>query len=128
MGGKEMNMSIPEGYRLVPVELLKRLSDLWPDCGENDGSARVGWLQHVTKIVRDLKSLIDSKSQSQPTFDESAERKLFEAKFPTPEGLMWDESRNQYFGTSYYWIQQNRWKAWLACAQSRAKSMEIDHE
>lgn len=63
-----------------------------------------------------------------PIYDEAKEREVFEAEFPVPEGLVFDQDRNQYYGAPTYWLQQAQWEAWQKCAQSRAKSVEVGDE
>lgn len=44
----------------VQRELLEGLSALWPDGADNDGSGRIGWAPHVTKLVKELRTLLDA--------------------------------------------------------------------
>lgn len=125
-------MIIPEGYKLVPVDLLERLSSLWPDGAENDGSSRIGWLPSVTKTVRDLKAIAAAPAPPQPIYDEAKERELFEAFAVNRRGgygnlpffVFARKDNGQYTdGTA-----ELAWEGWKACAQSRAKAGEVGHE
>lgn len=58
----------------------------------------------------------------QPIYDEAKERELFEASIgPT---LTLKNTKGDYLYTS----ARDRWGGWKACAQSHAKSVEVDHE
>ncbi len=177
-------MNIPEGFKLVPVELTDDMviafAETWyskhqayddPDMLDayramlaaaptppqdeqpfTDSTFIRGWeVGHrlfrlrldAHKYITTGQSHVDGNGSSleplyrachkpvsppQPIYDEEKERELFEVAFPSPEGLLWDSERKQYYGTSFYWIQQTRLETWLACAQSRAKAGEVGHE
>lgn len=98
-------MSIPKGYKLVPVELIERAI-----------AATMTARGRGSPTERDLRAAIAAPTPPQPTYDEAKERELFEA---------------QYMLTPKRWADgyadpgvNNRWKGWQACAQSRAKAGE----
>jgi hypothetical protein len=96
-------MNIPEGFKLVPVEMTKAMALAYIDA---PGDLSDAW--------RDM--IAAAPAPPQPIYDEEEERELFEA---------------QYLLTQKRWADgyadrgvNNRWKGWIACAQSRAKAGE----
>lgn len=52
----------------MPLELLKRVSALWPEDMEDDGSGRIGWKAHIRQAVKDFRaSFADDVVQRQQT-------------------------------------------------------------
>jgi len=66
----------------------------------------------------------DIPTPPQPIYDEDAERTLFEA-VQDEEGGNIDRDSMGYYENPYV---QSAWDGWLACAQSRDKSLEVGHE
>lgn len=105
-------MSIPKGYRLVPVELLDRaLFSIMEQGFKCDGLYE---LVHIQKLP------------SQPIYDDAAEQEAFEAVNPMPDQVM--KFKGGYAPTGYSaWDAQDfckKWDGWKQCAQSRAKAGE----
>lgn len=113
-------MTIPKGYRLVPVEptdeMLTALIDTWFSASQ---------VYDKEAMSQAYKAMLAAAPQ--PTFDEAAERELFEA---------WS-AEHYYLGGCAVLIEdgeykdtdmQYSWESWLACAQSRAKAGEVGHE
>lgn len=48
----------PEGWQLVPKDLLERVSNLFPECMEDDGSGRVGWMPHTRETVKEFRAML----------------------------------------------------------------------
>jgi hypothetical protein len=67
----------------------------------------------------------------QPIYDEAKERELFESWYGDVRLLSMDgKNRFMHDQDGTYWFIGTRkaWSGWLACAQSRAKAVEVDHE
>lgn len=122
-------MNIPDGYKLVPVEPTKEMLE-----AAYNAPLPLVFLDSM-RAHYDLKTKTGYKAMlgaapvpPQPIYDEAKERELFEefsrrivahdsANFP----IRWcdcvpDEAIEDHLNT------------WLACAQSRAKSVEVGHE
>lgn len=102
-------MSIPKGYKLVPVEptreILEELTNGNPD---QYRVMKLRWGQMLA-------------TAPQPIYDEAKERELFEASATSALGR---DSEGYYIATDTYL----RWQGWKDCAQSRAKAGEVGHE
>ena len=97
-------MNIPEGFKLVPVELTDEMRDV---------IRGGGYSGHLYSNL-----LAAAPTPPKPIYDEAKERELFEA-WALSENV--DSSANKWDGIL-------SWAAWLACAQSRAKAGEVGHE
>lgn len=106
-------MNIPNGFKMVPVQPTQEMLD--------SAYGKVGGEFYKAALAA-------APAPPQPIYDEAKERELFESKFPVLPGILWDEYRKQYYGHGLYWLQQSQLDVWLACAKSRAKSVEVGHE
>lgn len=97
-------MSIPKGYKLVPVEPTQEMLDA--------AYGKVGGEFYKAALAA-------APTPPQPIFDEAKERELFEA-------FQVDEGGNIDFEDGYYdnVFVQSAWDGWKACAKSRAKAGE----
>lgn len=107
-------MSIPDGYKLVPVEpTMPMLNELmrWRECGNV-----TAWY-HILNVA---------PTPPQPIYDEAAEQEAFEAVNPMPDQVT--KFKGGYAPTGYSaWDAQDfckKWDGWKQCAQSRAKAGE----
>lgn len=125
-------MNIPKGYKLVPVEPTAEMlaAEIAPVlCLGNPETPRVEqWRRGLYTAM-----LAAAPAPPQHIYDETKERELFEAFWKSNMNVkIMDLHRNIYpmnSGWSYTCCETNRsWMTWLACAQSRAKSVEVDHE
>ena len=120
-------MSIPKGYKLVPVEptyeILTALIDTWFAASPIDDQEAMAQAYNAM--------LASAPAQPQPIYDEAKERQLFEdsmieaseeAGFGEPD--LYRDSAGCY-RQEYH---QAAWGGWLACAQARAKAGEVGHE
>ena len=100
-------MSIPKGYKLVPVEPTPEMMRASWDCA----NTRTKW-----------QAMVDTApTPPEPIYDEAKERELFEASATSALGR---DSEGDYLATDTYL----RWQGWKDCAQSRAKAGEVGHE
>lgn len=108
-------MNIPKGFKLVPIEPTEEMV------------YAMATAIHLSKTSDQvyLELIAAAPAPPQHIYDEAKERELFEAEFPVPEGLVFDQDRNQYYGAPTYWFQQAQWEAWQKCAHSIAKSVEL---
>lgn len=105
-------MQIPKGYKLVPVEPTDEMLAAY----ERASIAPIGPIsRHGYEAMLDA-----APTPTQPIYDEAKERELFEGQFLVTPGR-WESG---YVDRSV----NQRWKGWLACAQARAKSVEVGHE
>lgn len=101
-------------FKLVPVETLKFAL----------GIARHGFKNRTDQeadkyaALKTITEILESPTPPQPIYDEAKERELFEAAFPIEQG----SPIHCHVGDKL------RCEGWLACAQSRAKAGEADHE
>lgn len=123
-------MNIPKGYKLVPVETTEEMNE--SGCQgymAADGSA---WVMHKSSMEAAYKAMLAAApAPPQPIYDEAKERELFEAFYseraktlPLPLGSPIRYGGGQYVNDFALF----GWLVWLKCAQSRAKSGEVDHE
>ncbi|MBC3233965.1 hypothetical protein [Pseudomonas lurida] len=126
-------MSIPEGFKLVPVEptaemLAELAADVYPD--DNNAGKTLQRLRGCDVVFpkyeveaavgKYQRMLASAPTPPQPIYDEDAERKLFEA-VQDEEGGNIERDSMGYYENPYV---QSAWDGWLACAQSRAKAGE----
>lgn len=102
-------MNIPNGFKLVPVDLTDEMRDV---------IRGGGYSEHLYSNL-----LAAAPTPPQPIYDEAKERELFES-------FQVDEGGNIDFENGYYenGFVQSAWDGWKACAKSRAKSVEVSHE
>lgn len=124
-------MNIPKGYKLVPVEPLKFALGLTCHGFKN----RTDQEADKYAALKTITDLLESPTPPQPIYDEAKERKLFVA-FAKARAMQYVTGRHPSLldlhkdGDHEYrqsWVQI-AWEGWLACAQSRAKAGEVDHE
>lgn len=111
-------MTIPKGYKLVPVEPTEHQMKI----------ARSMTMQQEQTVGAEYRAMVKAApTPPQPIFDETKERQLFEdsmieaseeAGFGEPD--LYRDSGGCYRQTYH----QAAWGGWLACAQSRAKAGE----
>ena len=121
-------MSIPKGYKLVPVEPT---DDMVIAFAETWYSKRQAYDDpDMLDAYRDM--LATAPTPPQPIYDEAKERELFESFSVNRRGGYGDlpffvfarKDNGQYNdGTA-----ELAWEGWKACAQSRAKSVEVGDE
>lgn len=112
-------MNIPKGYKLVPVEPTDHQMKI----------ARSMTLQQEQTVGAEYRAMVKgAPTPPQPIYDEAAERELFEAFYseraktlPLPLGNPIRYGGGQYVNDFALF----GWMVWLACAQSRAKSVEV---
>lgn len=106
-------MNIPNGYKLVPVELLENLLH----CGDTAST--------VTPFVTArLREIISSEVR---TFVDRDERSLF-VKWLRSRPHVLNVGFNKETGKYVLREDEDSWQGWIACAQSRAKSVEVGDE
>lgn len=105
-------MSIPEGFKLVPVEPTAAMEDAAaPECGgycprcDTDVQIKTGMQVDIYRTMVDA-----APAPPQPIYDEAKEREL--ARFSY-------DADSEFTGGWFDYLY-----GWLACAQSRAKSVE----
>ena len=101
-------MSIPEGYKLVPVEPTEEMQDF------GASYMPVDWASPHDAAVVFKQMLAASPAPPQPIYDEAKEKEAHMEWFQNSEKFV-----NEYDQSLY---------GWLACAQSRAKAGEVGHE
>lgn len=99
-------MNIPKDYKLVPVEPTDDMRD----------AGNVFVLSRAILFESYRAMLAAAPTPPQPIYDEATELEIFEAWYEGYTKQGWSVSKA---GTR---------AAWLACAQSRAKSVEVGHE
>lgn len=112
-------MNIPEGYKLVPVEPTEEM--LLATEAIDAGTSHRGAGEYELCNVRDYweAMLAAAPTPPQPIYDEAKERELFERILGS---LMVDRFNGGEYKNIFV---ENQWLGWLACAQSRAKSVEV---
>lgn len=124
-------MSIPKGYKLVPVEPTAEMN--------KEGMRWLTGFQHMrandkrNALSESFKAMLDAApTPPQPIYDEAKERELFESFAVNRRGGYSDlpffvfarKDNGQYNdGTA-----ELAWEGWKACAKSRAKSVEVGDE
>lgn len=112
-------------FKMVPVEPTAEMEDAAaPECGgycprcDTDMQIKTGMQVDVYRAMLDA-----APAPPQPIYDEAKERELFES-------FQIDEGSNVDFENGYYdnVFVQSAWDGWKACAKSRAKAGEDDHE
>lgn len=122
--------SIPKGYKLVPVDpTIEMLSAGLKALGGCVGSCGEASPPEHSDILDAFSGMLDAApAHPQPIYDEPKERELFEAVFPPCDATVWCEEYCEYYSDLYTdeggQDYQRKWEGWLACAQSRAKSVE----
>ncbi|QHJ83080.1 MAG: hypothetical protein [Caudoviricetes sp.] len=111
-------MSIPRGYKLVPVEPTAEMINTGQD-------------QEFTVDV--YAAMLDAApTPPQPIYEEAKERELFEAFAVNRRGgygnlpfFVFARKENGQYNDG---TAELAWEGWLACVQSRAKSVEVGDE
>lgn len=130
-------MSIPEGFKLVPVEAhiekgfdvvegrhVPTIKIMLSACHADDSKT---WDRRdaIGSMIADM--LAAAPTPPQPIYDEAKERELFE-EWADEKGFCLDceffKKGNNYTDQETGWL----YESWLACAQSRAKYMEVGYE
>lgn len=117
-------MSIPEGFKLVPVEPTdEMLGAVWSVINSNGG--------YGTKAC--YEAMLDAApTPPQPIYDEAKERELFEEFYSERAKTLPLSLGNKpvrYAGGQYVNdFALFGWMVWLECAKSRAKSVEVGDE
>lgn len=107
--------NIPKGYKLVPVKPTKKMLEVGHEAYRNSS---------FDEALVIYCTMIDSApTPPQPIYDEAKERELFVAWANEAYGVAEDEELNMKNPA----IKENL-NGWLACAQSRAKAVEVGHE
>jgi hypothetical protein len=122
-------VNIPKGYKLVPVEPTVAMEDAAaPECGgycpccDDDMQIKTGMQVDIYRAM-----LAAAPTPPQPIHDEAKERGLFEVWYCSLDENCMPLHRPD--GGRYKWdVPEHQWQCWLACAQSRAKDVEVDHE
>lgn len=96
--------NIPKGYKLVPVVPTDDMRD----------AGNVFVLSRAILFESYRAMLAAAPTPPQPIYDEAKEREL--ARFSY-------DADSEFTGGWFDYLY-----GWLACAQSRAKSVEVDHE
>lgn len=116
-------MNIPDGFKLVPVELLERCVQAIVNTSQ----------MHPT--LGDLREFIAAPTPPQPIYDEANELEKFYAHWKLEGRIYRDKNTKQWLPTrdSIEGFQMAErvhalWLGWEACAQSRAKSVEVGDE
>lgn len=115
-------------FKLVPVETLKFAL----------GIARHGFKNRTDQeadkyaALKTITEILESPTPPQPIYDEAKERELFEVWAIEEIGPYFNKHEDCLVRTDHggyvYGQTVTSWQAWLACAQSRAKAGEPDHE
>lgn len=124
-------MSIPKGYKLVPVEPTEEMLVVMHDrilIGVNSKKREANILNDKAWWA----AVVDSApTQPQPIYDEAKERELFEAEITADSqeaGFGEPDLHREVDGTYRQAHYQSAWGGWIRCAQSRAKAGEVGHE
>ncbi|WP_242176596.1 hypothetical protein [Pseudomonas sp. MONT-RG-20F-20-E-7-02] len=125
-------MTIPKGYKLVPVEPTEEMLVVMHD----RILIGVNFKKREASILNDKEwwaaVLAAAKTPPQPIYDEAKERELFEAYHAIESGLEGTDLETEFDrkddGEYVYMMAADGWKYWKACAQSRAKAGELGHE
>lgn len=118
-------MNIPEGYKLVPIyptyDMVSAVIDLWridPDDVDSIWSV----------MIENSPFICESNSSA---YDEAKERELFELNHEVPDGVYFSKEKNEYRSMNMRGFEilvcedlTTKFKGWLACAKSRARSAE----
>lgn len=118
-------MNIPNGFKLVPVEPTNEMVAAIQDrITVTSRGGKIGCKAALREAIE------VSPAPPQPIYDEAKEQEAFEAVNPMPDHVM--KFKGGYAPTGYSaWNAQDfckKWDGWKQCAQSRAKSVEADHE
>lgn len=125
-------MTIPKGYKLVPVETTEEMNEAaCQGYMAADGSA---WVMHKSSMEAAYRAMIQAApSPPQPIYDESTERELFEVHyrkdFEESSGNELSDADiksmrdGTWYGESRHYLN-GQWAGWKA----RAKSVEVGHE
>lgn len=121
-------MSIPEGFKLVPVEPTEEMQDV------GASYMPVDWASPHDAAVVFKQMLAAAPTPPQPIYDEAKERELFEVYYRAEfEGNTGNELSDAdiksmrdgpWYGESRHYLN-GQWAGWKACAQSRAKAGEV---
>lgn len=127
-------MNIPEGFKLVPGEPTEEMLEVL----HSNVKILVDTWERAADIINDKEwwaAVVESApTPPQPIYDEAKERELFEihyrAEYEENSGSALSEEAiksmrdGPWYGASRHYL--NGWGAgWKACAQSRAKSVEV---
>ena len=104
-------MNIPKGYKLVPVEPTEEMVYAIATGAHRGDTGKEIWSEALAYAA--------DAAPPQPIYDEAKERELFESWANESYGVAEDEELNMKNPA----IKENL-NGWLACAQSRAKSLE----
>lgn len=124
-------MSIPKGYKLVPVETLKFALGLTRHGFKN----RTDQEADKCAALKTITELLDAPTPPQPIYDEAAELEKFSTHWMLEGRIYRDKNTKQWLPTrdsieGFRMAERVHalWIGWYSCAQSRAKAVEVGHE
>lgn len=122
-------MTADKGFKLVPVEPTEEMLEVL----HSHVAIQVDTWERTADIINDKEwwaaVVAAAPTPPQPIYDEAKERELFEAWAPIKHSHYlkpFTRVDGKYAYTRDE-VQQD-WTVWKACAQSRAKAVEVGHE
>lgn len=123
-------MNIPEGFVLVPVEPTEEMlsQEVMPILclGSTKNTRVIQWRNGMWKAMVSAAPPVEI-----PAYDEAKERELFELNHEVPDGVYFSKEKNEYRSMNMRGFEilvcedlTPKFKGWLSCAKSRARSAE----
>lgn len=132
-------MQIPKGYKLVKVTSSGvQFGNAWYSHESITGYSADQLNQGTCRVTGGAyMKWLSEETPPQPIYDEWKERELFEANYRvefeenTGNELSSEDIKSMrdgpWYGESRHYLN-GQWAGWKACAQSRAKAVEVGHE
>lgn len=110
-------MNIPKGYKLVPVKA---------NCDQLHAGASKSGVLVIYEAMVEAAPAVEFNA-----YDEAKEREMFELNYEVPDGVYFSKEKNEYRSMNMLGFEilaceelTPKFKGWIACAKSRARSAE----
>lgn len=120
-------MNIPKGYKIVPCEPTREMCL----AAKKERETYPLSFDANSPVVTYRAMLLSAPTVELPAYDEAKERELFELNHDVPDGVYFSKEKNEYRSMNMRGFEilacedlTTKFKGWLACAKSRARSAE----